>query len=286
MLRSLSFAALSLSCAFITGPLAAEPAATTAPPAWQDGASVYLNMAEENLGGDKNASPPSPANEDASIAPMFLAESAPALNSAVLPTVHSAPLESDVTADRRRLAPPSNPAFTMVAKPSPESEPGNKKPGGAVSFGLPLDSLYTMLSALAIVIGAFLLCAWLLKRGAARKATAALPADVVSVLGRVPLAARQFADLLRVGNKLVLITLTPAGASTLTEVTDPLEVDRLVGLCQQSDPHSTTKAFEQVFRQMSLEPARGGFLGNESPLPSLQSTIESFRAQQGAAARA
>ena len=61
-----------------------------------------------------------------------------------------------------------------------------------------------------------------------------LPADVVSVLGRVPLAARQFAELLRVGNKLVLVSLTPTGAETLTEVTDPAEVDRLVGLCQQA----------------------------------------------------
>jgi len=141
-----------------------------------------------------------------------------------------------------------------------------------------------MLSALGIVIGSFLLCAWTFKRGTARRTMAMLPPEVVSVLGRVPLAARQFADLIRVGNKLVLITMTPTSAATLTEVTDPLEVDRLVGLCHQSDPQSTTKAFEQVFQQMSLEPARHGFLGNEPPLPSLQSTIDSLRAQRGDAA--
>ncbi len=141
-----------------------------------------------------------------------------------------------------------------------------------MEFGLPLNTVYTVVWALAIVIGAFLLCAYLLQRGA-RVAVPTLPAGAVSVLGRVPLAARQFADLLHVGNKLVLMTLSPSGAETLTEVTDPVEVDRIVGLCQQSDPHSTTKAFEQVFQQLSREPAPSGFLGGDVPPPALSAVV-------------
>jgi len=146
-------------------------------------------------------------------------------------------------------------------------------------IGMPAGSIYTISSALAMVIGAFLLFAWLLRRGG-RKASTPLPADVVSVLGRVPLAARQFAELLRVGNKLVLVSLTPTGAETLTEVTDPVEVDRLVGLCQQYSPHSTTKAFEQVFRQLSRESVPGGFLRGES-LPPLSSAAAAYGAHRG-----
>jgi flagellar biogenesis protein FliO len=104
---------------------------------------------------------------------------------------------------------------------------------------------------------------WLLRRGT-RSITIALPADVVSVLGHVPLASRQVAQLLRVGNKLVLVSIAPSGVKTLTEVSDPAEVDRLVGLCQQAAPHSATRSFEQVFRQLSREPAAPGFLGNEA----------------------
>ena len=148
----------------------------------------------------------------------------------------------------------------------------------------PAGSLYTIFSALAIVIGAFLIFAWLLRRGG-RRTAAALPADVVSVLGRVPLAARQCAQLLRVGNKLVLVSITPTGAETLTEVTDPAEVDRLVGLCQQYSPHSTTKAFEQVFRQLSRESAPSGFLGGESLPQSLSSAAAAYRAHRGDTAR-
>jgi hypothetical protein len=111
-----------------------------------------------------------------------------------------------------------------------------------------------------------------------------LPGDVVSVLGRVPLAARQFAHLLRVGNKLVLVTLTPSGAETITEVTDPVEVDRIVGLCQQFNPHSTTKAFEHVFRQLSRESAPVGF--GESLPQTISSAAAAYRAQRGDSARA
>jgi flagellar biogenesis protein FliO len=149
---------------------------------------------------------------------------------------------------------------------------------------MPAGSLYTIVSALAIVIGAFLILVWLLRRGG-QKAAAALPADVVSVLGRVPLAARQFAELLRVGNKLVLVCLTPAGPTTLTEVTDPAEVDRLLGLCQQYSPHSTTKAFEQVFRQLSREAAPGSLLGGESLPQTVSSAAAAYRTHRGETAR-
>jgi hypothetical protein len=63
-------------------------------------------------------------------------------------------------------------------------------------------------------------------------------------------------------------------------------VDRIVGLCQQSLPHSTTKAFEQVFQQLSREPSAGGFLGN-TPAPSTaMPSLDMFRAKLGEVARA
>ena len=66
-----------------------------------------------------------------------------------------------------------------------------------------------------------------------------------------PLGARQQVQLLRCGNKLLLVSITPGGAETLTEVTDPLEVDRIAGICQQAHPKSATTAFRQVFQQLA-----------------------------------
>jgi hypothetical protein len=86
----------------------------------------------------------------------------------------------------------------------------------------------------------------------------------------------------------VLVSISPSGAETLTEVTDPAEVDRLAGLCQQANPHSTTKAFEQVFRQLAREPAPRGFFGSEAVLPPLSPLpdLKSFRISRDEAPRA
>jgi flagellar biogenesis protein FliO len=142
-----------------------------------------------------------------------------------------------------------------------------------------------MVAALVTVIGLFLICAWLLRRGA-RSTASAIPPDVVSILGRIPLTSRQEAQLIRVGNKLVLISMTPNGAQPLAEVTDPSEVDRLVGLCQQSSPHSTTKAFEQVFQQLSQESPKSGMLGDEPLFGPKVTPFAASRQYRGDAVRA
>jgi flagellar biogenesis protein FliO len=186
--------------------------------------------------------------------------------------------------DNRRLAPPSA-NWNDAAKSTTPDQAESSQSSPWRSFGLPRGTIYKIASALTIVVGLFLVFAWLLRRGA-RSVGSTLPADVVCVLGRVPLAARQFADLLHVGNKLVLVASSPAGPATLTEVTDPTEVDRLVGLCRQADPHSTTKAFEQVFRQLARDPAPTGFLGNEGLPATFAPSIEAFRLPRGDAPRA
>jgi flagellar biogenesis protein FliO len=93
-----------------------------------------------------------------------------------------------------------------------------------------------------------------------------LTGEVFEVLGRAPLAARQQVHLVRLGAKLVLLSVSPAGVEALSEVTDPDEVIRLAGLCQRVRPDSATAAFRQVFQRFSknhpadrpIEPARGG----------------------------
>jgi hypothetical protein len=54
-------------------------------------------------------------------------------------------------------------------------------------------------------------------------------------------------------------------------------------LCQQADPKSTTKVFEQVFQQFTTEPTSGGFLGSD-PLPaSFASAASAYRSHRGTA---
>jgi len=113
-----------------------------------------------------------------------------------------------------------------------------------------LHSVVTVASSLAVVLGLFLVVAWAMRR-AVPGASVTLPSEVVEVLGRATLAGREQVHLLRCGSKLVLVSVSQAGARPLTEITDPDEVSRLAGLCRQSQPGSTTAAFRQVLQQLA-----------------------------------
>lgn len=122
-----------------------------------------------------------------------------------------------------------------------------------------LPSVITVVGSLAVVLGIFFLIAWGMRR-AAPPGAIALPSEVFEVLGRASMTGRQQVHLLRCGRKLVLVSVTPAGAETLTEITDPVEVDRLAGLCHQGRPNSATAAFRQVFGQFAPPRLRWGSL--------------------------
>lgn len=139
--------------------------------------------------------------------------------------------------------------------------PTGKRPK-APKFALPrIESFTTAGAGLAIVVGLFLVCMWLLRRSGP-KPTSVLPTEAVAVLGKVPLLGRNFAQLMQVGNKLVLVAMTPEGVSPITEVTDPIEVQRLLGLCMRTNKHSTSAEFQDVLKHLTKEPA-SGFLGND-----------------------
>jgi flagellar biogenesis protein FliO len=131
----------------------------------------------------------------------------------------------------------------------------------AKTDGLP--SMVTVAGSLGVVLGAFLLFVYVIRRAGPR-GLSRLPNEAFEVLGRAPLAGRQNVHLIRCGNKLLLVSVTPAGTETLTEITDPQEVDRLAGLCLQSNPRSSTTAFRQIFEQLAPKrPTRGAFSQND-----------------------
>jgi len=118
--------------------------------------------------------------------------------------------------------------------------------------------MVTVGSSLAVVLGLFFVVAWAMRR-AVPGGSVVLPSEVVEVLGRAALAGRGQVTLLRCGNKLLLVSVSQTGVETLTEITDPDEVNRLAGLCRQAHPGSTTAAFRHVFQQFAGERGTSGF---------------------------
>jgi flagellar biogenesis protein FliO len=158
------------------------------------------------------------------------------------------------------------------AKPIPLAGPNTKSPAAANSW----SNFGTMLGSLAIVLGLFVVTIKLLRRGMPG-AKQRLGSNVVEVLGQTPLAPRQTLQVIRFGNKILLVAMSPDGCDTLTEITDPLEVDRLAGMCQQSQANSSTKTFGELFRQVtSLRPP---LTEPAAEVPAAGSTLDEVRAR-------
>jgi flagellar biogenesis protein FliO len=253
-------------------PLRQSPQAPQFAPLATTPAVEAISLAPAEASTVMPAYPPTPISP-AIDAPITQAPftSAPLLHydATVAPAVHEAELTAtteaseipakDERADNalmRRLAPPSESPLSTV-----DGATATKR--GPLPFDFSkLESLSTAGAGLAIVVGLFLVCMWMFRRSGP-KPNGPLPTDAFAVLGRAALTPQSFAHLLRVGNKLVLVAMTPSGVQPLTEVTDPMEVDRLTGLCASGRGHGPAAEFQQVLAQLSREPARG-FLGAEA----------------------
>ena len=88
--------------------------------------------------------------------------------------------------------------------------------------------------------------------------------DAVGVLGQIPLTGQHNAQLLQVGSKLVLVAISADSIQTITEISEPAEVESMLALCAKSSKRSSSAEFQRILQQMSKEPARG-FLGNTPP---------------------
>jgi flagellar biogenesis protein FliO len=155
----------------------------------------------------------------------------------VIPAGYSTPLssteQSKHVATRTPLNPPTSPATIEASK----SSSGNT-----------VRMLLSVGSSLLIVIGLFLGVAWCYRK-TLNTSMGGIPKHVVSVLGRTAIAPRQQLVLVRFGSKLVLVSMVQGEARTISEITDPLEVDQLAGACESHQPHSLTNSFRSILNQ-------------------------------------
>jgi flagellar biogenesis protein FliO len=176
-------------------------------------------------------------------------------DAAVVPATQISETVVEAPKDSRRLAPQSRKDLF----PKTDAATGL----GKLPFDIPhIDSVGTAGAGLALVVGLFLLCMTLMRRSGPSP-TSPLPRDAVAVLGRVPLMPKQFAHLLQVGNKLVLVSISGDRTDTITEITEPEEVDRMLSLCMKGNKQSSSAEFQRMLQQMAKEPTRG-FLGKEA----------------------
>ena len=115
-----------------------------------------------------------------------------------------------------------------------------------------LAPLISVGGTLLIVIAAFFLLAMLLRK-VSPPSSRPLPKDAFECLGRHYLTQKHQLQLLRVGSRIVLVSVMPDGVSTLVEITDPDEAVSFLGLCRRLDSNSSTEMFRKTIASMSDE---------------------------------
>ena len=117
----------------------------------------------------------------------------------------------------------------------------------------PVAAVATSTAALIFVVGLFLLVMWFMKRGASR-GSRTLPTEAFEILGRSSISQSQAVQLVRIGNKLLLLASSADSISTLTEIDDTEEVTRLSGLCLQNHGTSATQEFHEALEELAARP--------------------------------
>lgn len=144
----------------------------------------------------------------------------------------------------------SRPPLKLAPRNAKLADDRPQRPASAT----PSSAIGTVVSSLAIVLGLLLGLVWCSRRfGPA--GTVPLPKEAVELLGRSPLSNRQMMQLLRVGDRLLLVAISSGGVQTLTEITDPEEVEHLAAICRRGRADSASASFDRVVREMASAPA-------------------------------
>lgn len=106
--------------------------------------------------------------------------------------------------------------------------------------------LVSIISSLLLVVGLFLGVAWCYRKTLGTSLAGGLPKQVVNVVGRTSISARQQLVLVRFGSKLLLVSVIQGEARTLGEISDPLEVDQMLGECESGQPGSISQSFKSL----------------------------------------
>ena len=176
--------------------------------------------------------------------------------SSISPANQAAPSSLTAKPAANSAAKPAGKAGIPLARPDSSKSKDAKKATNPASTS---QALTTVISSLGIVLAVFLVLTWVAKKFSP-PGMGVVPKEAVELLGRSPLSGRQQMQVVRIGNKLLLVALTVGGAETLTEITDPEEVERLTALCRKTQANSSTASFQQLVTQLESSTTNRGFV--------------------------
>ena len=113
-----------------------------------------------------------------------------------------------------------------------------------------ITPLFSIGGSLLIVVACFFMLV-ILFRKVAPQSSRLLPKEAFECLGRYFLTQKHQVQVLKLGNRIVLVSVMPEGVTTLAEITDPDETVAFLGLCRRLDENSATEVFRKTVANIS-----------------------------------
>jgi len=184
----------------------------------------------------------------------------------------TAPAATGAPSDPTRTARPSSP---LEQRPLGGSAPAADDAAGDDPAPARVGSVGRTIAALAVVIVAIFVARLIIRaisRGAGGLASqlgpaGRAPSGVLSVLARYPVARGQSLVLLRMDQRVLLLSQSTAGFQPLAEITEPEEVASLLTRTRDEEGASLAARFTSMLRRMERDADlghRAGLLG-ETP---------------------
>lgn len=153
----------------------------------------------------------------------------------------------------------SESGFPALVHPTATDQAAAEKSASASkSFG----PLVTTGCALAVVLGLFAGLVWLTRRyGNGSMTQTGIPSEVMKSLGSTPIDARTRVTLLRCGNRIIVMAQTATGVHPLSEITDPVEVQRLTAMCNGESVSQVEPTFAEALRHANRNNSAVAFSG-------------------------
>ncbi len=187
------------------------------------------------------------------------------LTSTALPA--DEPAAPAVSLERRGYAAISLQSPSQSGEPAPTGRALRPAPGSEDADGTRRSAampLVTIGSSLAVVLGLFAALVWVSKKsGVAAHRSGTIPDEALRLLGQKSLGTAGSIALIRCGRRVLVVGLSAAGMQPLAEITDEEQVRNLETLCLGESPAS----FREVLGDLQLDPAAGGFVGEDFSKP-------------------
>lgn len=148
-------------------------------------------------------------------------------------------------------------------------------------FSQAVAPLITAFGSLVIVISAFFLLVLFFKK-VSPKGNRVLPKEAFEDLGRTFLTQKNVLHLLRLGNRLILVSVTSDGVSPVAEIDDPDEVVTVLGMCRRLETESASQLFRKNLAELSKEDAKTGYFGADTKAKTPSKTKTSVKEKPSA----